>query len=106
MSSSKLIRWGGVAAIVTGLLGIVDGLLLLRYGDPPGPRVALYAHELSWGGSAALLAVYALAIRRLHLQYGRDLGWLGKTAVFLVLLGGVLFSVKTLLVLAALGIGA
>ncbi len=106
MSSSKLIRWGGIAAIVTALLGIVDMLLLQRYGDPPGPRLALYAHELSWGGSAALLAVFALAIRRIHVQNGRGFGRLGKTAVFLVVLSGVLFSVKTLIVLAVLAIGA
>ena len=106
MSSSKLIRWGGVAAVVIGLLGFVDALLLLRYGDPPSARAALYAREVSFGGTAVLLAVYAFATRHIHLQDSRDFGRLGTTAVFLVVLSGVLLTGKTLIVLAALVTGA
>lgn len=106
MSPSPLIRWGGVAAMLGGLLSIGVAMLLLRYGDPPGPRVALYVYEIAWGGTAALLAVFALAIRQVHVQYGRDFGRLGKLAVLLVVLSGVLFTFKTLIVLATLVTGA
>ncbi len=107
MSSSKLIRWGGVAAILTGLLGILGEMALLLYGEPPAQATPVtFVYEIAWGGSAALSLITALAIRQIHLQYGRGFGRLGKIAVFLVLLSGVLFSVKTLIVLVTLVIGA
>lgn len=106
MATSRIIRWGGAAAIGTALLGIVETMLLLRYGDSPGPRAALYAYEITWGTKAAMLAVYALAIRQLHLEYGRGFGRLGKIAVFLIVLSGVLFTIKTLIVLGSMVTGA
>ena len=107
MTSSTLIRWGGIAAIVTGLLSIMGAVILLRYGEPPATAtLTSYLYEISWGGTAALSAVFALAIRQVHVEYGRDFGRLGKLAVFLVVLSGVLFTVKTLIVLVSLVTGA
>ena len=105
MSSSKLTRWGGVAALLGGLLSMGVALLLLLYGDPPGPRIALYAYEIAWGGTAAMLAVFALAIRQVHLDNGHGFGRIGKLAVFLVVLSGALLTIKTLIVLATLVTG-
>lgn len=99
MSSSKLIRWGGLAGIVSGLLSFGEGMTLL-YGPPPGTGTTLdLLYEVAFGGGAAAWLVALLAIRQIHLQFGTGLGRVGRIGWFVEMLGVTLLSVKTLLVI-------
>ncbi len=99
MRSLKIVHWGGLAAIVSGLLNIVNGMTIL-FGPPPGAGTPLdFAYETSYGGAAAASLVTLLAIRAIHLHSEHGYGLLGKIGFFLAFLGAGLLTVKTFLVL-------
>src|SRR4051812_2221721 len=93
MSSSKLIRWGGLAAILAGLMYAVEASIdLFTPGQPDGHLPTDYVYEAAWGAAFALLVLTLIALRALHKgTYGR----LGTTAFFTTVIGHVLMVVKS-----------
>ena len=94
MSSSELIRWGGLAAMASGFLAIVYGLLSFATGkgDQPGPLdiVIILAQALEVVG---LLGFHALQ--------GRNYGRIGRAGLYITIAAIVLFEL--LLVASLLG---
>jgi hypothetical protein len=93
MSSSKLIRWGGLAAILASLMYVVEVTIdLLTPGQPDGHLATDYVYEAAWGAAFALLVLTLLALRALHKgTYGR----LGTTAFFVTVIGHGLMVIKS-----------
>jgi hypothetical protein len=104
MSSTTLIRWGGLASIIGGLVVVTEHFLTLAYpwGDPPGSKSTDFLLEAMVGISAALGIVTLLAIRRLHQEAGRGYGRLGMVGFAASLAGSVVmvFNVVGILLTA------
>ena len=96
MSSSDLIRWGGLAAIGAGILAIVYGLLSFATGkgDEPGALDILVI-------LAMILEVVGLL--GFHALQGRNYGRIGRAGLYTTIGAIVLFEL--LLVLSLLGGG-
>jgi hypothetical protein len=80
VSSSDLVRWGGLAAMMAGVLHVVGGLLPTPAGDQPfSPGSYLLALV---GVLASLLLLGGLV--GLHIRQANVYGWLGTAGFLLV----------------------
>ncbi|MCA1729338.1 MAG: hypothetical protein LC751_08000 [Actinobacteria bacterium] len=92
MSSSELIRWGALAAMASGLLAILYGLLgfATGKGDQPGPLDVLVI---------LAQALEVLGLLGFHTLQGRNYGRVGRAGLYITIAAIVLFE---LLLLASL----
>jgi hypothetical protein len=90
MSSSDLIRWGGLAAMGAGLLAIVYGLLSFAVGkgDQPGPLDILVI-------LAMILEVVGLL--GFHALQGRNYGRIGRAGLYTTIAAIVLLELLLIL---------
>jgi hypothetical protein len=86
----SLVRWGALAALASGLLWIVGGLLNLAYPqDPPGAL----GHFLNYLGTALFSAAYLGMLGGLvglHARQVQSYGRLGTAGFFLAFVGAAL----------------
>ena len=90
MSSSDLVRWGGLAAMATGVLYIVMGLLPNPdFGDQPlSPGSYLF---VLGAVLASLLLLGGLV--GLHILHAEVYGWLGTVGFLLVFISTLILAV-------------
>jgi hypothetical protein len=88
--SLSLLRWGALAALASGVLWIVGGLLNLAYPqDPPGAL----GHFLNYLGTALFSAAYLGMLGGLvglHARQVESYGRLGTAGFFLAFVGAAL----------------
>jgi hypothetical protein len=90
VSSSDLVRWGGLAAMAAGVLYIVMGLLPSpAFGDQPlSPGYYLF---ILVGVLASLLLLGGLV--GLHILHAKVYGWLGTAGFLLVFISTLILAV-------------
>ena len=90
MKTATLIRWGALAALVSGALWIVGGLLHLAYPqDPPG----MLGYFLNYLGTAVFSAAYLGMLGGLvglHARQMDSYGRLGRAGFLLAFAGALL----------------
>ncbi len=83
MSSVNLIRWGGLAAVLAGLMYIAHAAGdLLVPGPLDGDVFGDYVLEMLWGGAFALLLLTLVSLRAVHGTRYKRLGTLGFFVAF------------------------
>ena len=90
MSSSDLIRWGGLAAVMTGVVFIVDGLLGLAF---PG------AIWLEATFSAALLLML-VGLAGFHALQKESYGRIGRAGFYTIIVGSLIHVLGSMVILA------
>ena len=101
MTSSRLIRWGGVAAILAGIFYAAQGIpfMLFDQNTPNLDSLADYLVEASFGMSRVALLIVIWALLRVHTeQETQGFGTLGRAGFFAALVGILLVIVKEVLV--------
>jgi hypothetical protein len=97
MSSSDLVRWGGLAAMMAGVLYVVEGLLTSPAFDDQPLSSGFYLVDLV-GILAALLLLGGLV--GLHIRHANVYGWLGTAGFLLVFISTLVGAVLTLVMMA------
>jgi len=103
MTSSNILRWGGLVAILSGLLVIVVALFPPGGGEPTFPGITS-ARVMYWAvGLATMFALIAVYVVQVE-----ETGTLGLVGFFLATIGNALFLAEDVAELAgglmALGI--
>jgi len=106
-SSSRLIRWGGLAAIASAVLGVVAEVIDRAYTVkfPLGSNNIGYVYQAAYGFGLALVLVTLLAVRRLHARAGRSYGWFGAISFAISCFGYALEGAGTAVLLLLYLIG-
>lgn len=93
MSSSKLIRWSGLAALAGGLLFIIFSVAEFIAGQDrlPSEAAATSAWPIIEGGYVVTVVLIGLGLVGLYARQAQRAGWLGLIA-FLVTFTGVLLT--------------
>ena len=89
MSSSDLIRWGGLAGMLAGVIFVVEAFIGMLYPARVGNH-ATSVGFLSEALFAAALLLVMVSLLGLHTRQAGNYGVLGKTGVFLAFIGVVL----------------
>ena len=104
---SSLIRWGGLAAIGSAVLGFVAELIdRIYHVELPFWKTDIgVVYQAAYGFGLALVVVTLLAVRRLHTRAARSYGWLGTISFSIACFGYALEGAGTavLLLLYLLG---
>lgn len=82
MSSSNLIRWSGLAAVLSGVAWVVQGLLALTVADPDTDSYLDVLFIV-----AVLFALVGLA--GLHAVQKGSYGWLGRAGLYTIIVASV-----------------
>ncbi len=96
--SPRVVRWGGLASILAGLLSITYHVLARSFPFQFGHADTDYLLEAIQGLGAAAGIVTLVAIRYLHVHADQGYGWLGTIGFSLSLLGSVARSLMVAIV--------
>ncbi len=83
MSSSDLIRWGGLAAMVAGVVWVVSGILAVVYQGEHAPGT--FADYLVEGTFAAGLLLTVVGMVGLHALQKENYGRIGRAGFYTVI---------------------
>lgn len=98
MSSAGLIRWGGLTAMVAGLIWMVSGVLALIYGGEHEPGTT--EDYLVEGTFALAILFTAGGMIGLHALQQGSYGRLGRAGLYLVVIASLAQAIATAVLLA------
>lgn len=98
MSSSDLIRWGGIAAMVAGVVWVISGILAIVYQGVHAPGT--FADYLVEGTFAIGLLLTVVGMMGLHVLQKENYGRIGRGGFWTVVVASLGQVLGTLVLLA------